>query len=450
MSTIQNTPQSSSAMIPVNQPSVSPARQVGETQPSAAPNLRAAPPPATPTGIPSARVEQDIEQAFRTSETTQSGSDIQNRFQAVQGILPQLGGGGNVNTAPLTHGGGIDDSGLGLNNSRHHALRSASGPISPDAWQHPEQIVGRLTQTPADGSHGNSSIRCGPSSLLGAALMQGPLPAARFLDSVANSDTGGRLTRDQAQDLRNTAQGLRTGHVSFEQLSQAQNLLYRAGNTRGNLDGFINQTIGNMPNGEDRTRLQSLRTQLQNGAWTSTQAREAETIMQRATGQAVAINLVDDPQHPGDASRQYYTLGVQGGQARRERSGFDDSEMEGLARTGGAIPRVIRPTSSDTLQSLYAQISPGESLSVRVAADSGGVTNQNNNSDHFISLGRTPNGTPFLYNPYPTQGDHTLFTGAAQNPQPTSFTDQLARYNDRLLLDSDNDMPNATVSRFNP
>lgn len=75
--------------------------------------------------------------------------------------------------APVSlHGGTHETSGLGLNGSSG-TLRTATGRIRSEDWSNPAAVVGRLTQNPAGGSLDNSAARCGPSSLLGAALMQG-------------------------------------------------------------------------------------------------------------------------------------------------------------------------------------------------------------------------------------------------------------------------------------
>jgi cyclophilin family peptidyl-prolyl cis-trans isomerase len=95
--------------------------------------------------------------------------------------------------APVAlHGVSHETSGLGLNGSSG-TLRTATGRIRAEEWSNPAAVVGRLTQNPAGGATENAAARCGPSSLLGASLMQGPESGARFLTSVASGPAGARL-----------------------------------------------------------------------------------------------------------------------------------------------------------------------------------------------------------------------------------------------------------------
>ena len=342
----------------------------------------------------------------------------------------------------LGHGAAPSDSGKGLNGTAG-TLRSSSGRISADAWSHPEQIVGHLTQNPASGALGNSGVRCGPSALLGAALMQGQANTARFLDAAATGST--RLSAAQRSELQGIAGDVRAGRASFQQLSRAQDLLYRAGNSHGDIDALMTRAIGSMPAGADRTRLTQLQTQLASPqGWLPQDAAEAQRILHHA-GHPVSVGLIDDPQHPGDASRQYYAFAPAGREVATDVSGFDDAELNGLATTGGATTRQVPLTSAARMEDLFNQLQRGETMTIRV-----GGTADSDVSDHFISIGRRTDGTAFIYNPDPGNGDYTLFTGNTGATQPAAFTEQLTRYNERLLLDTDNDMPNATVSRFPP
>ncbi|MGV3621121.1 MAG: hypothetical protein ACO1OB_09910 [Archangium sp.] len=343
----------------------------------------------------------------------------------------------------LGHGVAPNDSGRGLNGSSG-TLRSSSGRIGADAWSRPEQIVGHLTQNPARGDIGNSAWRCGPSSLLGSAIMQGPTAAANFLERVATGAASSRLPEAQKRELQTIAAAVRNGTATFEQLSRAQDLLYRAGNARGDVEALMTRTIASLPAGERKTELQSLLTQLQSPqGWLPNHATRAQELLTAATGQTVNIGLVDDPQHPGDASRQYYSLDVGGRQSGVDRSGFDDAEINGLANLGGATTRQVQLDPAARVQDLFAQLQPGETMTIRV-----GGSEDSDVSDHFVSIGRRADGTGFIYNTDPSNGDYTLFTGSQRDPQPANFQAQLERYNQRLLFDTDNDMPNATISRF--
>ena len=71
-------------------------------------------------------------------------------------------------------------------------------------------------------------------------------------------------------------------------------------------------------------------------------------------------------------------------------------------------------------------------------------------TDHFVTVGRRPDGTPFVYNSDPDQGDHTMYVGSGSdvNNQPQDFVAQLRRYSGRVRNDLDGDTPSVVVTRF--
>ncbi|MBM4780252.1 MAG: hypothetical protein GQE15_21335 [Archangiaceae bacterium] len=360
--------------------------------------------------------------------------------------------------APVSlHGGTHETSGLGLNGSSG-TLRTATGRIRAEDWSNPAAVVGRLTQNPAGGSLDNSAARCGPSSLLGAALMQGPERGARFLDSVATGSASSRLTAGERRELQSTATHLRNGTCTYEELSRAQSLLYRAGNTQSDLrramadviDGHVHpggrRTSGPVPDTmtPDQERLFELRTHLTNGTMTAAEATETQAILTRYYGEGTRVSLVDDPSHPGDDSRRMYTVTLPGREGARELSGFSDTEISGLAAAGGGAPRQVALTSgADSLSTMVRGLAPGESATVRVAGTDAGTS-----ADHFVTVGRRADGTAFLYNSDPGSGDYTAYTGASGPTQPADFDAQLRRLSGRIHRDSDGDMPLVTVSHF--
>lgn len=360
--------------------------------------------------------------------------------------------------APVAlHGGTHETSGLGLNGSSG-TLRTATGRIRADDWRNPAAVVGRLTQNPAGGSLDNSAARCGPSSLLGAALMQGPERGARFLDSVATGSASSRLGATERRELQATATHLRNGTCTYEELSRAQSLLYRAGNTQSDLrtamtdviDGHVHpggrRTTGPVPEmmTPDQDRLFTLRTHLANGTMTAAEATETQSILSRYYGEGTSVALVDDPSHPGDDARRMYTVTLPGREGAREMSGFSDTELNGLSAAGGGAPRQVALTSgADSLSTMVRGLAPGESATVRVAGTDAGTS-----ADHFVTVGRRADGTAFLYNSDPGSGDYTAYTGASGPTQPADFDAQLRRLSGRIHRDSDGDMPLVTVSHF--
>ncbi len=360
--------------------------------------------------------------------------------------------------APVSlHGGTHETSGLGLNGSSG-TLRTATGRIRAEDWSNPAAVVGRLTQNPAGGSLDNSAARCGPSSLLGAALMQGPERGARFLDSVATGSASSRLAPAERRELQATATHLRTGTCTYEELSRAQSLLYRAGNSQNDLSTAMGEVIngrvlagGRRSTAEpafemtpDQERLFALRTRLSNGSLSAAEAAETQSILTRYYGEGTRVSLVDDPSHPGDDARRMYTVTLPGREGARELSGFSDTELNGLSAAGGGAPRLVALTSgADSLSTMVHGLAPGESATVRVAGSDSGTS-----ADHFVTIGRRADGTAFLYNSDPGSGDYTAYTGASGATQPADFEAQLRRLSGRIRSDSDGDMPFVTVSHF--
>jgi hypothetical protein len=360
--------------------------------------------------------------------------------------------------APVAlHGVSHETSGLGLNGSSG-TLRTATGRIRAEEWSNPAAVVGRLTQNPAGGATENAAARCGPSSLLGASLMQGPESGARFLTSVASGPAGARLGAEDRRALEATAAHLRAHTCSYEELSRAQSILYRAGNTQNDLDQAMGEVIDGRvlaggrrsagpPSDEmtpDQDRLFDLRTRLRGGRLTAAEAQETERILARYHGEGTRVSLVDDPSHPGDDARRSYSITLPAREGARELSGFSDTELRGLSAAGGGHPRTSPIAEGpDSLGNLVRGLAPGESATVRVAGQSAGTS-----ADHFVTVGRRADGTAFLYNSDPGPGDYTAYTGAAGPRQPGDFDAQLRALSRRVRRDKDGDMPAVTVSRF--
>lgn len=356
--------------------------------------------------------------------------------------LPTSAASGRVTKDVL---GGLDrnGSGRGLNNGSGH-LASARGRIAASAWDHPEQIVGRLTQTPAGGGRGNSVYRCGPSNLLAQSIMNGPDATARFLRRSAEQTPDSRLSPAEKTELRGIADAVQNRTATFEQLSRAQGLLYQAGNSRTDVIDACNQAVrtGRL-NAAERRQVDGFRTSLQGGASMSTQdGATLSRLLSKAFGQPVTVRGYDDPQHPGDQSRRFVGVEVGGTMRSTDRSGFGDDELRQLGRLGGASGRDVRMDAS-TLRQLFDGLAPGESATLRVSGDDSG-----SDANHFVTIGRRPDGTAYLYNPDPGRGDFTLFTGARGREQPQAFLDQLQRYEDRTVVDRDQEMPSAVVNRY--
>jgi hypothetical protein len=352
----------------------------------------------------------------------------------------------------VARSGGTTGAGNGLNGGGTR-LRSAGGRIPPSDWDHPERIVGRLTQTPARGGGTNSEYRCGPANLLAASLMQGPASGARFLEGVAREAGSAQLNARQRGELRTIAGRVRDRTATFEDLSRAQGLLYRAGNTESTAQGLADTlaTSRRLTAGERRQARQISQAMRQPGfALSQPQGRLLERLGTKHHGQPTRLTLMQDEHRPADRSADYWGVRVGGTASATDRSGFNDRELAGLGAMGGSAsasgPQVNR-AAHHPLEDMVSRLQPGQSATVRVHHEA--ITDANAASaraDHFVTVGRRRDGTPYLYNSDPGRGDHTLFVGRPGQRQPENFVAELRRYDDRMALDGDFDTPH-TVTR---
>jgi hypothetical protein len=349
---------------------------------------------------------------------------------------------GSLGAGVGTSGSG---SGHGLNANAEH-LESSSGPIPKDDWSHPERIVGGLTQTPAGGADvDHARDRCGPSNLLGAAIMAGPASAQRFLH---NASTSPRLSPAEQKELKDIAGAVGKKTATFEQLSRAQGLLYKAGNTRGSLDLALDRaSTSTRLNERERQQVEAYRKHVvdDKGGLSPQGVTELSRLLTKAEGKPVEVKVFADPQHPSDRGRDF--LGVKVGD---DASGFDDAEIQGLARGGGARPGTVKVDygAEKPLEDALGKLKPGESITLRVQSSSDADSGGNFDPDHFITIGKGADGTPYVYNPDPASGDFTLFTGNKKGRQPDGFSAELRKYEGRLSVDNDGDQPLAVKNTW--
>lgn len=403
----------------------------------------------TSQATPLANVEAPAEDAFTNGQATSQVAIDRTKVGHTSAVAEttdrSLSATISSERARFGRGAGANDAGKGLNSSTAgQSLRSASGRIPNGDWDHPERIVGKLTQYPARGalSAGNAQDRCAPSNLLGAAIMAGPAQGQRFLEGVSSSS---RLSGAEQRELQTIATAVGNRTATFEQLSRAQGLLYKAGNTRGDLGLAMDRALlSSSPlNRQERAKVQALqqRVVVQGGGMTQLEANELSRLLTKGHGGSrVDVQLLDDPHHPGDASRQFWGVSV-----ANDRSGYDDAELNGLVSSGRNTTRpvTIDNTVATPFVDVLGRINAGESITLRVSGTDDGF-----DADHFITLGKRSDGTPYVYNPDPAQGDFTLYTGSASGRQPQGFLDQLTKYEGRISFDNDGDQPQALATRW--
>ena len=322
---------------------------------------------------------------------------------------------------------------LGRNDGTGH-LPVATGLIPAAAWRDPIAIVGQLRQTGASAVDDvNARNRCGPANLLAAALLNGPEAAAKFLDNVAKKDAA-FLTADERADLKSIAGQLRSGGVSYEDLSLAMDLVYRAGDRRVGIGQWLTlaPTLGQTPpslpplSGAQAQRLHDLI--LKQDAVSPTELREMSQLISKATGMPMTATLVDD-----------YSVGKRSVVLNRApraedlrvgtpMGGLDDGELIAVARAGAPRADYVAYDLHGTapVTAVFDRLKPGESAVIPLAGSAG-----SNKPGHYVSVGILKDGRPYIYNPDPAPGDNTLTVGHSSGPQPKAFADELAKYNER-------------------
>lgn len=397
-------------------------------------------PPVPGTSQPATTTSTQAPQSSQA--TTQSRADAQSaRSNDVAASQLQqratAGGLGHASsTSATTEGHGV--------NRGAAALPSASGPLPPGAWNNPgRDVLGHLTQHSAAGAQDGHSDdnRCGPANVLGSAIMRGQGPTAQLLEHTAG-DTNARLSDTDRASLRTIASDVRGGTATYEQLSQAQDLLYRGSNTTQSFDEVRGQALASQGNltAAERTQFQALDQRYMNNTMNQQNLQDYSRLITRATGVSTTPR-VENGQLSVDVTGSRATSALAGG--------YTDGELQD-AGTRGGTPVSQSPLDGTqferdgTSRSLRAQLEglrPGQSATVRVAGSAEAA--RSGIGDHFITVGRQPDGTPYIYNPDPSRGQATVYVGNGTDPahQPQDFDREIRRYEDRVSLIDDNGEP---------
>ena len=303
-------------------------------------------------------------------------------------------------------------------------LKSRSGPITKEEWADPSKLLEGLTQNPAAGETSNSRDACGPSNLLGIALMSGPEGGAKFLENVAKNASPAQLSTDDKGNLNSIAGKLRSGTATREDLATAQGILYRAGNTHRGPDEAVAEALPRLA-GADKAELTALNNK---PTWSDADARRIGELITKATGSPSELTR----DGPG------WKVEVAGARVATDKSAYSDDELNNLAKMGGLKPNSTEMGMEDTLKSVFGKLKPGESVVIRVAGEANG-----DKPDHFVTMGRRADGTAYIYNPDPSNKDATTFIGGKGKPS-TAFQAQIAKYEDRVWFDPNGKLPKYT------
>lgn len=303
-------------------------------------------------------------------------------------------------------------------------LKSKAGPITKEEWADPSKLLQGLTQNPAAGDTKNSREACGPSNLLGTALMSGPEGGAKFLENVAKNADSAQIWPHDRMNLSLVAGKIRGGTATREDLAMAQEILYRAGNTHMGPDEAVAEALPRL-SGADKTELETLNGKSQ---WNDADAKRVGELLTKASGSPSELTR----DGPG------WKVQVAGARSYSDTSAYSDDELSNLAKLGGLKPATAEMGQAELLKDVFGKLKPGESVVIRVAGEAEGQK-----PDHFVTMGRRADGTAYIYNPDPSNKDATTFIGGKGAPS-AAFKKEIAKYEDRVWYDPNGNLPKYT------
>jgi hypothetical protein len=163
-------------------------------------------------------------------------------------------------------------------------------------------------------------------------------------------------------------------------------------------------------------------------------------------GQPGTLTRVPAPQAPAGSNRYDWVM-RNARSGRGEGSGFSDSEMAALGSSAGgsAMSRRMDEVGGDraltTLLNRRGGLNDGQAATMRVGGSAGDP-----DADHFITVGRMPDGTQYLYNPDPAPGDVVLATGADAVREANRYQRE-GRIRQDLDGDQTVERPNVVITR---
>lgn len=314
---------------------------------------------------------------------------------------------------------------------------SAAGKISKEEWDNPQKLLGKLTQNPASGATVNSGHRCGPSALMGAAIMQGPDSTAKYLTNVADAPKNNRLSDAEKTELKGIAEKVKNKEATFEDMGRAQDLTYKSGNRVRDVGSTIQEALAPPQNanlsGAEQTELKGLIT----AKGTPENMQRVGELVTKASGHPSRV--VKDPDAPGA-----YLMTVEGSRSANDTSAYTDREVAELAEIGGT-KLSSEPMTNETVKGIFKDLKPGESAVLRVSAHPPLASDTEvRPANHFVTIGKRKDGTAFIYNSDPSLRDPTLFVGGKGDKQNAAFMKELAKYEERTGIDPNGHQPKVT------
>ncbi|HVG62964.1 MAG TPA: hypothetical protein VNA24_30650 [Hyalangium sp.] len=296
-------------------------------------------------------------------------------------------------------------------NKKGGPLHSSGGKISGADWADPASLVSKLTQNPSGKLRAQSGAACSAANLIGAALLSGgPDKAAALLDRVSK-DGSLNLGPAEQKQLNDIAGKIRNRTATFEDMNLAQELVYRAGNTKASAMDLMEQALSSNKLSPSEKKQMSIL------AKDGSDPQKLEKLLSKGLGREV--HLDHGWEKITDKART------------RDTSGLTDDELMSLGTAAAPGARTQELTGHDTIESLANALKPGEALTIRVA----GNDDDNARADHYVTVGRQKDGTFYLYNPDPAKDDATLVTGGKGPQADADFLKRTEQYNMRMVDD---------------
>jgi hypothetical protein len=338
----------------------------------------------------------------------------------------------------------LRQKGFGLNTTGT-AMRTASGPIPPNAWKHPEHVVGHVTQYPMNGDPlVNAGRRCAPVNVMAAALMQSTGRMARFAAALRASEPFAQSASALRRELQQFEESMHRQMLSYEQLSRAQDVFYGAENAEAEAEQVFRTALLSSDE-RDTALLLRLQERLRRKELDVDEAVMLEEALARALGgESVRVRQSSDSGIHRLEDSTDYSIVLHPNALSGQSWAPSDADLQRLLELGALeIERHPLEPSFFGLASLLAQLTAGQTAFVRLGLREGSRT-----ADHFITLGRTGHGVAFVYNAAPGEDDFTLYCGSEAIEQAADFEAQLHRYARRLIREQDGSVPWVTVVRW--
>ncbi len=326
-------------------------------------------------------------------------------------------------------------------------MRTASGPIPPNAWLQPAQVVAHLTEHPIQGDPlANAGRRCGPANVIASALMQGADVLTGFVGRFRSAWTLEKRVAPLVKELLFIEESLRRRTVSYEQLSRLQDLLYGAENAETETEHVFRMALQSSSDA-DSAALLRFQQRLRAHELLSEDIPVLEAVLSRCFG-GEQVWVREGSASPAFGLKASHTVSVvlhpstgAPGQARPS-----DVDVQRVLEWGGiGVRRLELVLGPAPLPTLLSAIGVGESACVPIGLDERAAE-----ANHFITLGRNAQGVAFIYNSAPVHGDFTLYCGDPGAEQPADFEAQMHRYARRLSRDPSGAAPWVTVADWKP